>query len=129
MKSISRLFLFISIIFLFSFCKDIDEIKRYKRITAAKIIGKGRTSRGDYTLKYSFKVKNKEYTDSDGLDLYKCKFETSFKGKYLPVVYSAINPENNLLLIIPAHYKEWGYEFPDSLSWILDCTTQSFWDY
>lgn len=120
MKHTLKLFSLISITLLFSFCIDRDEIKRYKRITAARIVGKDPTTNGGYMLMYSFVINNKKYKGRDPLILYN-KFETSFKGKYLPVVYSRLNPENNLLLVTPEHYQKWGYEFPDSLSWVKNC--------
>ena len=57
-----------------------------------------RSARGGYTLKYQFVVNDTLYKNMTARKINKCKFESTFKGKYFPVVYSTKNPEKSILI-------------------------------
>jgi len=111
--------LLVVIHFLFS-CK-FEEIKENRGDTVAKVTDYISGYRGGYSLKYKYTVNDTIYEDISGTPLYKCDFDIKFRNKYLPVVYSKINPHKSILIVDPSDYGRWNMEIPDSLEWIKEC--------
>ncbi len=40
-------------------------------------------------------------------------------NKQFPVIFSSVNPNYNMILILPEDFKEYNVPFPDSLKWVL----------
>ncbi|SFQ31200.1 hypothetical protein [Parafilimonas terrae] len=40
-------------------------------------------------------------------------------NKQFPIIFSSVNPNYNMILILPEDFKDYNVPFPDSLNWVL----------
>ncbi|MBL7718752.1 MAG: hypothetical protein JNL72_07945 [Flavipsychrobacter sp.] len=93
------------------------------RITKCTYGGRGRG--GSISIDYTFTLSNQEYKGSTSINtssLSPADCDEYFLNRYFPVVYHPQRPSNNLILIIKRDFEAFNYQFPDSLSWILNYT-------
>lgn len=96
-----------------------NEIENNKAFTTGQITNYNEIP-NSYVLEYTYTVNEVTYKDvSTGQSIAKNNYNY-FKGKYFPVVYSAINPQKAEILITPYAFEAWGLTFPDSLEWVKD---------
>jgi hypothetical protein len=73
-------------------------------------------------IDYSINVNGKTYNSSS---LYRLEdlsvklVKNHFLNKNVTVIYNPNDPSTSSLMILPKDFKENGYDFPDSLKWIL----------
>ncbi len=103
-----------------------DEILNNKVLTTGKIISHVFPGKGSgYRLKYEYKEKDTIYTWMYPIAINYYDYDTTFAGKFFPVVYSKINPYKSTILIRPSDFEDFGYEFPDSLNWVKECFNEN----
>lgn len=95
-----------------------NEMEDYKQITIGKINDFGNGGSGTVTLHFTFTYNNKIYFSKRGSRIARVKYNY-FDGKYFPVIFSSIDPDNNKLLVFPDDFKSWEMPFPDSLNWVI----------
>jgi hypothetical protein len=89
-------------------------------ITNCSVGSKG--SSGTLFIDFSFFVDDTKYNRSTSFKLKEIAFKDCnnfFFNKNLPVVFNPENPSVCLLLITPKDFSRFGYQFPDSLKWVL----------
>lgn len=91
----------------------ISNIKKCHNLGIATII-KISTTRNLVGFVYEYNVNNKKY-----IEISKYKSIANIIGKKFPVLYQCNNPHHSVLLITPKDFNDFGYEFPDSLNWVL----------
>lgn len=116
---INNILILIFVFYVIQSC-DYKEIQKNKGFTIAIIKEKLDAAKLGYSMTYEYKINNQLY-EGMSQKIFYCDFETTFKGKYFPIVYSTKNPEKSIILISPRDFKRWGYEFPDSLMWVKNC--------
>lgn len=95
-------------------------LKKNGTLTNARVIGEGRTYKGNLTLRYEFYVDGKKYEEeTDRLDLYN-NAGRIFLEREFPVLYSISKPSFNKLLVTPKDFEFCNRTYPDSLSWVLE---------
>jgi len=81
--------------------------------------GKGATGYVDFSFKLNGKSINTSCAlDESEISIYDC--QTYLAGKYFPVIYNPDNPSNAKMLMSVNDFKKYGYDFPDSLHWVLN---------
>ncbi|UAY54276.1 hypothetical protein [Arachidicoccus terrestris] len=86
-------------------------------------VGGGRTS--GFWIDYTLEVNGEKFKNSSLYDIYKLTVpmvRKYFIGKTFPAAYYPSNPSNSHLLILPEDFENFGYKFPDSLSWVKAIT-------
>jgi len=106
------------IIILFTFfivkeCKK-NRLKEKHLFTTGKIISFNTVPPGAYGTRYIYKVNGVEYTST--IDE---KYYYKLKGNEFPVIYLLDDEGFSRMLVAPDDFKEFGYEYPDSLKWSL----------
>jgi signal peptidase I len=109
------LFLFIvfTLIFIYQFFKE-EELKDCHKKTKGEIVAFFEKGPGIHGTKYIYYVDNRKYSR-----VIVNKFYYNLKNKYFIVLYSCTDYAESVILIEPDDFKEFGYEYPDSLKWVL----------
>ena len=69
---------------------------------------------------YSYIVGRKKYSGRSNLGLiYTEDFKNVLIGKEFPVTYCITEPEISSILIVPENFVNYGYDFTDTLNWVL----------
>jgi hypothetical protein len=82
----------------------------------------GRGNESYIFAEYTFNVNNREYTNS--MQYLASSISYNDCDRYLinrtfPIIYQEGRPKNSTILITPLDFKYWGYQFPDSLRWVV----------
>ncbi len=82
----------------------------------------GRGNEGFIFVEYRFNVDNKEYCKSgqylaSSISYADC--DQYIADRSFPIIYQENRPKNSTVLITPLDFKYWGYQFPDSLHWVV----------
>jgi hypothetical protein len=109
-------------------CKNYDRaIKTNSSLTIGKVYGFSDPRKQAQTLKFKFEFDGKTfYATSSCSDPGWRVFEGAYrrlypeiKGKFFPVFFSKDNPTKySKILVTAADFKEYGFNYPDSLKWI-----------
>jgi hypothetical protein len=76
---------------------------------------------------YSFQANGKIYKNSDVIEVKNPKeFSSKIISKNFYVLYDSLNPQHNAILITPSTFSKYGVMFPDSLTWVKQYLSKSF---
>lgn len=87
----------------------------------------GRGNAGSVFLNFNMTVNGKSYMSSSSYRTSELSFFDAQKylvGKTFPAVYYPPNPRISSIMISPQDFARYGYQFPDSLSWVLQYFTK-----
>ncbi len=87
------------------------------QITSGKVIKTSMAYRGGVVIDYIFYYDDIEYQDQTTRGIYSGLREV-FANKYFPVVFSASQPKNNEMLLLPGDFENYNLQYPDSLNWL-----------
>ena len=119
------------IILLFCVIGGIIGITRREKLKEAHTIGivtitdfsiGGRGNAGGVWLDYILNLRGNNYKGASRYSSEQLngeKLTSCLVGKKFPAVYISSNPSISELLITPNDFSKYGYNFPDSLKWIL----------
>lgn len=82
--------------------------------------GKGSADR--LFVEYRFNVGENEYKNcmqylASSISYADC--DRYLVDRTFPIIYQEGRPKNSTILITPLDFKYWGYQFPDSLQWVV----------
>lgn len=78
---------------------------------------------GSIFLYYSYSIHEKNYSASTSIRSTELSFfqaQKEFLGKSFPIVYNPKNPSISYILLRPKDFTRFGYNFPDSLTWVKE---------
>jgi hypothetical protein len=96
------------------------KLRNYGFWTTGVIIEEGKVYKGGLKFTYEFYIGHTKFRgDASGVSLYNDSGK-DFLGKSFPIVYYSKDPNLNMMVIVPAHFKFLNKEYPDSLNWVLE---------
>ena len=88
-------------------------------MTTGTVIGVDLKGRPGNFIKYNFAYNgNTIYSHGNAHKEY-APLKNFIINKQFPVIYSTVNPNYNMILILPEDFKDYNVPFPDSLNWVL----------
>lgn len=101
--------LFLTVLFIHGFYYR-QQIKENKCISVGVIVDRSGNTRGGDYYDYKFSYNTIVYKGA-----YSNGFASDLRGYKFPVVFNCNNPHQSIMLITPNKFREYGYNFPDSL--------------
>lgn len=97
--------------------KDLIENKTFSicKITSVKHYYKS-----DELFTFQYIINQKQYTGEYKSSKFSTAIYDEIKGKFLPIVYSRIDPKNCRLLLSRDDFERFNLPYPDSLLWIYN---------
>lgn len=97
-----------------------NALKNNNKIEKARVYDTGGNGKGSITIYYMFSVNNMPYKGTYYTSRISSNDGIKFKGKYIPVLFSINDPDNNAGLLLKKDFEEYNLPYPDSLKWIED---------
>jgi hypothetical protein len=95
-------------------------LKNNNKIEKARVYDTGGNAKGSITIYYIFSINNMPYKGTYYTSRISSNDVTKFKGRYIPVLFSINDPNNNVGLLLKKDFEEYNLLYPDSLKWIED---------
>ena len=102
-----------------------NTLEQNYKLTIAKPISftaGGRGNAGGIWIDYLLDINGKQYKGSSRYltnEITTENLRNFILFKTFPAAYSPSNPSNSSILITPRNFTNYGYTFPDSLTWVL----------
>lgn len=96
-----------------------ENILNNPSITTAIVTNVELKGRPGNFVQYNFKFNGKIIYSNGNAHKEFAPLKRFIVNRQFPVIFSSIDPNYNMILILPEDFKEYNMPFPDSLNWVL----------
>lgn len=97
-----------------------SNILKNPSLTSGTVTGVDLKGRLGNFIEYHFSYGGNLYSSDGNAHKEYASLRNFIINKKFPVVFDSVNPNYNMILILPEDFKNYNIPFPDSLKWVLN---------